>query len=144
MDPAADLRSLEVLLAAVAARVDALGLRPVSREIGLDAKSVTRLLAGAAPRRSTRQKLERWYIRVVPSGSGEPTPDDVMAALRVLTQSLAPHDRAVAARAILDALTQFCRGGGCAAPAWMGVIHSELERISVPAVAKRRKGTERA
>jgi hypothetical protein len=144
MGAGADLRSLEVLLAAVAARIDALGLRPVSREIGLDPKSVTKLLAGTVPRPSTHQKLERWYIRAVPSGSGEPTPDDVMVALRVLTQSLAPHDRPVAERVILKALVQLCRRNGYATPGWLGAVVGELERTSVPATVRERTGGEKA
>jgi hypothetical protein len=53
--------SLDKLRETARARVEATGLRPVAREIGLSHPSLRSFLHGSVPHGSTRLKLWRWY-----------------------------------------------------------------------------------
>jgi hypothetical protein len=61
MPPREDGPSLDMLREAARVRVDATGLRQVSREIGLTHPSLLAFLRGSVPHGSTRLKLWTWY-----------------------------------------------------------------------------------
>ncbi len=110
------------LRAAVATEVAALGLRPVAREIGIDPKSVTDFVNGAAPRSTTRQKLERWYVQRLASGGGAVDVEAARAALQVLVQDLAPAYREEAVRAAADLWVEVYRRFEAPLPGWLEAL----------------------
>lgn len=115
----ADLPSLQVVLDAVSARIGAVGLRPVAREIGLDPKSVVQLLEGSQPRRSTTRKLEQWYSRVRAEGAAPTDVDAARAAVQILTRDLREPARTTAAAVLVGALDGFYESAGLPVPEWL-------------------------
>lgn len=114
--------SVAQLRAAVATAVDALGLRPVAREVGMDPRGITKLLKGAHPRPQTRQKLERWYVQRLASGGGAVGPEAARAALRVLVQDLAPSHREAAIQATVERLVEVYRRVESPLPRWLEAL----------------------
>jgi hypothetical protein len=108
--------------AAVATEVDAVGLRPVARQVGMDPRGITKFLDGAHPRAQTRQKLERWYVQRVASGGGAAHPSAALSALRVLVQGLAPADREAAIQATAECLAEVYRRSEVPLPDWLEAL----------------------
>jgi hypothetical protein len=118
MVPRGNGPSVEELRAAVAVRVDRVGLRPVAREIGLDPKAVVKFLRGSHPRPPTRQKLERWLTERVAPGT-EPSSSTVSAALNVLLQGVPPEARADAGLELSACLSAIYAKSKAPLPSWL-------------------------
>jgi hypothetical protein len=103
----------------VATRVEAEGLRPVARAIGMDPHSVLKFLAGSKPRASTRQKLERWFAQ---QREGVVDPDAARAALHVLLQDLAPGERDQAFAGALAAFHAIYARSRTPPPPWLQLL----------------------
>jgi hypothetical protein len=120
-DPAGGV-STERLRDAVATRVGAIGLRPVARELSLDPKAVTKFLAGARPRATTRQKLVRWYVQVVAAQAGATDTIAATAAIEVLLRDLAPDQHPAAFAELLELLAAVYNRRNTPSPAWLSVL----------------------
>lgn len=117
--------SVARLRQALATRVEAEGLRPVARDVGLDPKSVIQIIEGAAPRASTRQKLLRWYVRQMAVGHGTTETSSARAALEVLLQDFPPALRTGALSQAVAAFRRIYEGAELPSPDWVRVLEAE-------------------
>ena len=129
-DPAGGA-STERLRDAVAARISAIGLRPVAREIALDPKAVTKFLAGARPRAATRQKLVRWYIQVVAAQAGSTDTFAAAAAIEVLLRDLAPDQHPAGFAELLESVAQVYSRRNTPLPAWLSVLATPTAAVEL-------------
>lgn len=124
MPSRAEAVSVERLRQMLAACVQVEGLRPVARDIGLDPKAITKLINGAEPRTSTRQKLTRWYLRQIAAGYGSTDPESANTALGVLLRDLPPSARAGGFQRAVAAFREIYVDATIPLPEWL----SHLER----------------
>ena len=117
--------SVPRLRQALAMRVEAEGLRPVARDVGLDPKSVTQIIEGAEPRASTRQKLLRWYVRQMALGQGATEAGSARAALEVLLHDVPPPLRDKVLPQAVSAFRRIYEGVELPAPDWIRELEAE-------------------
>lgn len=115
----AEAISVERLRRMLAARVQVEGLRPVARDIGLDPKAITKLINGAEPRTSTRQKLTCWYLRQIATGHGSTDPESANTVLGVLLWDLPPSARAGGFQKALAAFREIYVDAKIPFPEWL-------------------------
>lgn len=127
MPSRAEAVSVEQLRQMLAARVQVEGLRPVARDIVLDPKAITKLINGAEPRSSTRQKLTRWYLRQVAAGHGSTDPESASTALSVLLRDLPPSARTDGFRKALAAFREIYVDATIPLPEWLAHLERQEE-----------------
>lgn len=114
--------SLDQLRATVARCVQAEGLRPVSRELELDPRAVKDFIFGSQPRASTRQRMERWYVRLEADRGGPVSPETATAAIAILLTDVPPQHRERARQAALDKIRVLYSELGLPIPKWLGAV----------------------
>jgi hypothetical protein len=72
----------------VRTRVEETSLREVALDIGMSFSGLHSFLRGGEPYQRTREKLTAWYARSRHQTVAPPTPEEVDAAITVLTQYL--------------------------------------------------------
>jgi hypothetical protein len=121
----AGLRSipLATLRQEVAHAVEAASLRGVARQVGLSAPSLGAFLEGAVPRRSTRRKLQSWYLRRVPPEGA--SAEVAGAVLALMLDSLREPRRARVRRRVLEVIGEAHRAAGAPPPPWISALLDE-------------------
>jgi hypothetical protein len=94
--------------------VAAESLRPVAKRVGLSTMGLRAFLRGATPRRSTEEKLRRWYAAV--------QLENARAAADTLLAELGEARRADALRALMDGLEEIYRREGGRPPWWITAL----------------------
>lgn len=107
------------LRAALASAVDAHGLRATARAIGIDHRSLTKLLNGASPRTSTRQKLERWFVSYAAQSERTMDAETASAAVQVLLHDVPPDERSQRAVELVEFVGQVYRRAQLPTPPWV-------------------------
>lgn len=107
-----------VLRAAVQREVDRSSLRQAAREIGLSPNGLRNFLIGAAPRTSTRIRLERWLTR---RGAGEARPSvkHLVRLLDELAVDLSAEQAAALAQGVSDFLLDAYQSRQLPPPRWV-------------------------
>jgi hypothetical protein len=106
-------------------RVDAAGLRPIARQLQLDPSSVLNLLRGGTPRSATRQRLLKWYYRLVREGHEELDKELATEAAAALLSGLPAGTLEEAAAAFIVGLRRIYSERGQPIPGW-------LEELRIP------------
>ncbi len=91
----------------------------MSRAVGLDPKSVTSLIAGAEPRRTTRVKLSRWYMQEVAAGLGSTDQEVALYALGVLLRDVREEAQQNSIRQAVSALRRIYVESRSVVPEWL-------------------------
>jgi len=112
--------SVDQLRATVARCVQAEGLRPVARELELDPRAVKDFISGSQPRASTRQRMERWYVRLEANRGGPIGPETAAAAIAILLSDVPPQHRERARQAALEKIRDMYSELGLPIPGWIG------------------------
>lgn len=114
-----------VLRDAVAHRVTDRSLRRCAREISISPNGLRDFLHGAAPRLSTRSKLERWLAAQTPDDKA-PSVAQVVRLVGDLTAELSPSDGDALRREITRFLNGAYESRRQAIPKWLKEL-SELD-----------------
>jgi len=102
----------------VAHRVTDRSLRRCAREIGISPNGLRDFLQGAAPRLSTRSKLERWLAAQAPQEKA-PAVAQLVRLLGDLTMDLAPTDAEGLRREVTAFLLGAYEARRLSAPKWL-------------------------
>ena len=124
-----------VLRDAVAHRVTDRSLRRCAREISISPNGLRDFLHGAAPRLSTRSKLERW-LAAQTSDDRTPSVAHVVRLVGELTAELSPSDGDNLRREITRYLTGAYEGRRQAMPKWL----KELSEVDAAAARRLKLG----
>lgn len=119
---------LDQLRAVIAARLAAVSLRSVAREVGMSPSGLQKFVDGSVPYLPTRQKLERWYVSEAARGEAEMSADVALAALGVLVCDLPPGRRRRAVRRLAAELRAAYDAEEGPPPPWL----DELARRAGP------------
>lgn len=115
---------LHVLREAARLRVEAIGLRPASREIGLSWSGLRTFLGGTRPHSATLHKLTEWYDRLLQAPEAQLPVETARVLLSLLVQHVPPTRRGRVADAIVGLLRQEAEETGTALPAWVDALRS--------------------
>ena len=113
---------VEVIREAAQRAVAARGLRPVARDVDVNAMTLDHFLRRRhTQQESTLDKLNTWYARQALE-TLEQTKDDVRAGLALLVKGFPENERREAALIVLQALRDFCRKKRRPPPDWLKAL----------------------
>lgn len=107
------------LRAAAAARVEEVGLRPASREIGMSAPGLRSLVEGTEPHPSTQRKLERWYLAAAAERGAAMDSELVRLFLSLLLSDLPPDRRGPASEEAVRLFERIYASERAPTPQWL-------------------------
>lgn len=107
------------LRAAAGARVEAIGLRPAAREIGMSAPGLRSLLEGTEPHPATYRKLERWYLATAVARHEEMDLALVQLTFSLLLSDLSAERRGAAIHEVASSFQRIFEAERVPSPTWL-------------------------